>query len=120
MKGPAPELFSLPVAASRYGLPKEYEKATETFAAAEADYAAGKHAQAATKFMTVAELVKAPTPRTTYSEAFAKMRGVAYQDAAIAFEQAGKRAEGAKALTAALKADPENKDVLKKLLSTFS
>ncbi len=120
MKGPAPELYALPSAASRYGLPAEYEKAVETFAAAEADYAAGKHEKAAAKFMTVAELIKAPSPRTTYSDQFAKMRGIAYKDAAIAFEQAGKRAEGHKALTAALKADPENKDVLKKLLSTFS
>ena len=120
MKGPAPELYVMPVASSRFGLPDDYEKAREMFDAAKKDYEGGKPEKAALKFMTIAELVKAPKPETTYSKAFAKMRGIAYKDAAIAFEQAGQRAEGRKTLTAALKADPENAEILKKLLSTFS
>ncbi len=120
MKGPGPELYMLPVVASRYALPDAYEKARAGFAAAQKDYEEGNPGKAGPKFMAVAQLVKAPSPKTTYSEQFAKMRGIAYQDAAIAFEQAGQRAEGRKALTAALQADPENAEVLKKLLSTFS
>ncbi|MBS1148362.1 MAG: hypothetical protein H6Q89_60 [Myxococcaceae bacterium] len=120
MKGPAPELYTLPLATSRFGLPESYEKAHELFAAAKKDYEDGKPEKAAPKFMTVAELVKAPSPPTNYSAAFAKMRATAYKDAAIAFEQAGDRPGCRKALTAALKADPENSDTLKALLSKFS
>lgn len=120
MQGPAPELYNLPMASSRYGLPDEYDKAHVLFAEARADYEKGKAAKAAPKFMQVAELVKAPKKETTYSAAFAKMRAAAYKDAALSFEQAGERVEGKKALNAALKQDPENKETLTALLSEFS
>lgn len=120
IKTTTPVLYTLPLATSRHGLPDAYEKARVLFDEATKDYEDGKPGKAAPKFMTVAELVKAPKPETTYSAAFTKMRAVAYKDAALAFEQAGERAAGKKALTAALKADPDNAETIKKLLSQFS
>ena len=113
---PKPELYELPLASSRYGLPVEYERALAVFEEARRDYQHGKPDKAAPKFVEVAQLVKAPKAETTYSKSFAQMRAVAYKDASIAFKQAGEPEERKKALTAALKADPENKDTLQALL----
>lgn len=114
-EGPRPELYAMPLAASRYGLPDGYEKACALFDEASRDYEAKKPEKAAPKFIKVAELLKAPARATTYSEQFAKMRTSAYRDAAIAFEQAGKKAEGRRALGAAVANDPENAPLLKTL-----
>ncbi|MFT3842175.1 MAG: hypothetical protein QM723_34610 [Myxococcaceae bacterium] len=107
-----PELYQLPLARSRYGLPASYDKAQELFAEAEEAYAAARHAEAAKKFIQVAALVKAPEPKTTYSESFAKMRSAAYRDAALAFDLAGQAAEGKRALETAAKADADNAALL--------
>jgi hypothetical protein len=116
---PPPGLFSLPRAASRYGLPDGYEKAHLVFESAEHDFKAGKHAQAAKKFISAAEQVKAPDAPTTYSSQFAKMRAAAYQNAAIAFGLAGLAAEGKKALAAAKKHDAENANELDALAASL-
>jgi tetratricopeptide (TPR) repeat protein len=116
MKGPAPELYVMPLVTSRYKLPDEYGKAQATFDDAKKLYEAGKPDQAAPLFIKVAELVKAPKPETTYSESFAKMRAVAYEDAAIAYREAGDAKGLEAALNKALKNDPENAATLKKLL----
>src|SRR5262245_48586182 len=112
-----PGLFDLPFARSRWGLPEEYVLARATFAAAEMDYHSGKADQAAAGCLEVARLVKSPKVETTYSEQFAKMREAAYRDAALAFAQAHDQGGAKKALRAALKADPENKETLEKLLA---
>ena len=113
----APELYLMPQTTSRFGMPQEYEQAKVTFADAQKQYEAGKPDKAALLFMKVAELVKAPKPETTYSDAFTKMRGIAYKDAALAFGLAGDNAGAKKALTAAQKADPANAALLEKLIA---
>lgn len=113
----APELFLMPMATSRFGLPEEYELANKTFAEAQSLYESGKPEKAAPLFLKVAELVKAPKKETTYSDAFTKMRGIAYKDAVLAFKLAGDKAGAKQAMTAAQKADPANAEVLKKLLA---
>ena len=115
--GPKPELYVMPLVTSRYALPDGYGKAQATFEDATKLYEAGKPNQAAPLFIKVAEQVKAPKPETTYTEAFAKMRSIAYQNAAIAYTQAGDKAGLKKALTAALKNDPENAEVLNQLIA---
>jgi hypothetical protein len=115
-EGPRPELYVMPLAASRYGLPDGYAEACALFDEATHDYEAKKPEKAAPKFIKVAQLLKAPKERTTYSSQFTKMRSITYRDAAIAFEQAGKQAEGRKALKAAVTADPDNAALLEGLL----
>ncbi len=114
--GTAPVLYELPLASSRFGLPDEYGKALALFDEAKREYESGKAAKAAKKFIDVADLLKAPKQETTYSGSFAKMRAIAYQDAAIAYGEAGEAAERKKALSAALKKDPENQATLKALI----
>ncbi len=116
-EGPRAELFLMPRASSRYGLPEGYEEAVALFDEATGDYQKKKAEKAAPKFLKVAELLKAPQPRTTYSDAFAKMRAASYRDAAIAFNEAKQKAAGKKALTAAAAKDPENAALLKELSS---
>ncbi|MFT3842173.1 MAG: hypothetical protein QM723_34600 [Myxococcaceae bacterium] len=111
----APPLFELPLARSRWGLPPAYEKAHAAFESAQHDYQAGKHAQAAPKFMAVADLLKAPKEETTYSAAFAKMRAAAYQDAAIAYGFSGRAMDGKKALERASDLDADNASLLRSL-----
>ena len=110
-----PVLYNLPLARSRYGLPDGYQQAHQLFADGEDDYAQGKHAEAAKKFMQVATLVKAPEQKTTYSGQFAKMRAAAYRDAALAFDLSGHSAEGKRALESAAKADADNASLLRTL-----
>lgn len=114
-EAPRPELYMMPLAASRYGLPDGYSEACALFDEATQDYEAKKPEKAAPKFVKVAQLLEAPKPRTTYSDQFAKMRAASYKDAAIAFEQAGKKADGRKAFTAATAADPDNAELLEQL-----
>jgi hypothetical protein len=118
-KPAVPVLHHLPLARSRYGLPDDYLKAHQLFADGEADYANGKHVDAAKKFMQVAQLVKAPAKKTTYSDQFAKMRVAAYKDAALAFDVGGKGAEGKKALEGAAKTDADNATLLKSLAKSL-
>lgn len=113
---PPPELFLMPQATSRFGMPQEYEQAKQTFEDAKKLYESGKPEKAAPLFLKVAELVKPPKQETNYTEAFAKMRGVAYRDASLAFWLAGDKAGAKKALTAVQKTDKENADLLKKLI----
>lgn len=114
---PGPELYNLPMASSRFGLPPGYEKAHQTFEDARAEYEARRFARAAPLFMKVAELVAAPEPKTTYASQFAKMRAAAYEDAALAFGQAEQKAEAKKAFTTALAKDTENSALLQKLIA---
>lgn len=113
--GSTPVLYTLPLAASRFGLPSEYGKALALFDEAKKDYEHGKPGKAAPKFIDVAKLLTTKT-ETTYSASFAQMRAIAYQDAALAYGLAGDAAEKKKALTAALKKDPENQATLKQLI----
>lgn len=110
-----PELYQLPLARSRYGLPEGYDQAHELFSGGEDDYASGRHQEAAKKFMQVAALVKAPPQKTTYSDQFAKMRAAAYRDAALAFDLSGHGADGKRALESAAKADADNAALLQTL-----
>ena len=110
-------LHNLPFARSRFGLPDNYEPARELFTAAEKDFQEGKFAKAGPKFISVAQMLKAPSKPTTYSEQYAVMRLAAYQNAELSFGQAGDKDGALKALNAALKDDPENKEGLKALIS---
>lgn len=112
----APELYLMPQAASRFGMPQEYEQAKKTFEDAKKLYESGKPEKAAPLFLKVADLVKPPKEETGYTEAFAKMRGVAYRDASLAFRLAGDKDGAKKALGAIQKTDKANADLLKKLI----
>ena len=118
--GALPELYELPLAASRFGLPADYERAHEVFAEAQEAWDAGRFSDAATQFLAVSALVKEPSPRTTYASQFAQMRLAAYKDAALAFKQAGAREAGRTALAQAREADAENRAGLDALLASLA
>ena len=117
---PRPELYVMPRAASRYELPEGYEDAVALFNEASRDYQAKKPEKAAPKFIKVAELLKAPKSKTTYSTQFAKMRAASYRDAAITFGEAGKKSDGKKALQGAIASDPENAELLRELVGMMN
>jgi hypothetical protein len=112
----APNLYLMPKVTSRFGMPAEYAEAQQTFEDAQKLYESGKPEKAAPLFLKVAELVKPPKKETNYTESFTKMRGIAYQDATLAFKLAGDKQAAKAALTAAQKNDPANAALLKKLI----
>lgn len=109
-------LNELPQTQSRYELPPTYFTAREVFEDATKEHGEGAFEDAASKFLTVANLLKTKKA-TTYSAAFTKMRQVAYTNAALSYRDAGKVADGRKALTKAQDDDPDNRAFLADLVA---
>lgn len=110
-------LYALPHARSHGGLPAGYRVARQTFDAAVADYQGGAPENCGPRFMQVATLLKAPGKQTTYSEAFQRMREIAYNNALICFTESKQEDAARKALSKAQQQDPANAGALKGLLT---
>ena len=114
-----PELYGFPEARSRFELPDSYAAAVALFEQATARFEAGDYGPAADDFLTGASRLRVAEP-TTYSDQFAKIRKIAYQNAAVALGLVETRADGLSALKAAKSADPENAEVLAELIASLS
>ena len=118
-KSIAPQLYDFPVARSRFELPDSYGAATALFEQAVAAFGDRDYASSAAKFIEGASLLRVAEP-TTYSDQFAKIREVAYRNAALAHGAAGTREAGVVALKAAAAADSESEELLTELIAKLS
>jgi|GEM_PF-2330322 len=112
-----PLLLAIPAVRSRSGLPAGYDAAREMFDAAQQDHANGAPERAAVRFMSVAVLLRAPRQPAHHSGQLARMRQVSYTNAATCFAEAELPDAARQALVTAMKDDPENEAVLRKLLA---
>lgn len=105
--------------AVRGELPKEYTQGIDAWNAAMRHHGAARFAQAAEEFLRCA-LLLASKQGDAFHREYTENRGLAYQNAAISFAQAGKVKQGLEAIKKLEKADPACKDNLAEALEVLT
>lgn len=114
----SPTLLRLHTVHGPFALPSSAAHGVTAFHEAVDDYDLGRALEAARGFMRAASLFIAE--RAEYGEALEKQASIAYENAALAFELAGARDEGAKALAHARVRDDANGALLDALAARLA